>query len=79
MSYGESRRQQMGDLAVRTTPTLPWEVLAEVVGSEERLRGRVTDVAARVDREQLEERTRIALETAERYVAGELSERDDRF
>jgi KAP-like P-loop domain-containing protein len=76
-SYGESRRQQTGDLAVRTTPQLPWEVLARVVGGEERLRARVGEVAARVDRERLDDRTRLALETAERYVSGELPERDD--
>lgn len=75
--YGESRGQQMGDLAVRTTPQLPWELLADIVGGEERLRERVGEVAARVDREQLDDRTRIALETAERYVSGELPERDD--
>jgi hypothetical protein len=74
--YGESQRQQMGDLAVRTTPTLPWEVLVDVVGGEERLRERVTEVAARVDRGHLDERTRVAIETAERYVSGELPERE---
>jgi hypothetical protein len=37
----------------------------------------VGEVAARVDREQLDDRTRVALETAERYVSGELPERDD--
>lgn len=76
--YGESRRQQMGDLAVRSTPMLPWELLAEIVGGEGRLRQRVTEIVARVDRNQLDERTRLALETAERYVSGELPERDDR-
>jgi hypothetical protein len=75
--YGESRRQQMGDLAVRTTPQLPWELLADIVGGEERLRERVGEVATRVDREQLDDRAHVALETAERYVSGELPERDD--
>lgn len=75
--YGESRRQQMGDLAVRTTPQLPWKLLADIVGGEERLRERVGEVATRVDREELDDRARVALETAERYVSGELPERDD--
>lgn len=67
----------MGDLAVRTAPQLPWELLADIVGGEERLRERVSEVAARVDREQLGGRTLVALETAERYASGELPERDE--
>ena len=50
-----------------------------MVGDEERLTQRVTELAGRVDRAQLDERTRLALETAERYASGELPVRDDRF
>jgi predicted KAP-like P-loop ATPase len=78
-SYSEQRSQTVGDLAVRSTPTLYWPGLAEMVGDEERLTQRVTELAGRVDRAQLDERTRLALETAERYASGELPVRDDRF
>jgi hypothetical protein len=52
-------------------------MLADVVGGEARLRVRIVDLAARVDRDKLDARTRVASETAERYVAGELPPPDD--
>jgi hypothetical protein len=67
---------QAGKLYVTSTPQLPWDGLGEMVGSRERLEQRVTELAERVDRSALDERTRFALETAELYVSGELPPKD---
>jgi len=75
-ALSERRSQSLGDLAVRTTADLPWEGLAEMIGGIEKLSARVSDVASRVARDELDERTRLALETAERFAIGELPERD---
>jgi len=50
---------------VRTTPTLPWGCSPTLSG-EARLPARIVDVAARVNRDKLDARTRVAFETAER-------------
>ena len=47
-----------------------------MVGSMERLERRVTELAESIDRSELDERTRLVLETAERYVSGELPSKD---
>jgi predicted KAP-like P-loop ATPase len=75
---GERRRQTMGDYAVRAQPSLPWELYAEWLGAE-RLAARAVEVGASVDRSQLDDRTQSALDTAEKYVAGDLSHEDDDF
>jgi hypothetical protein len=73
---GETTSQTLGDYAVRTRPTLPWEIYEEWIGAEE-LRRRIEEIARRVDRATLDDRTAAALETAEKYSSGELSNRDD--
>jgi predicted KAP-like P-loop ATPase len=75
-AYDERQSQTVGDLAVRSIPSLHWEGLAEMVGSEERLTARIVEMSGRVDRDELDERTQKAFETAERYVSGELPERN---
>jgi hypothetical protein len=75
-ALGEMQTQSMGDVYVTSTPQLPWDGLGEMVGSRERLEQRVTELAERVDRSALDERTRFALETAELYVSGELPPKD---
>ena len=69
---GEQRSQTMGDYAVQSRPTLPWELYQEWIGESE-LSQRVDELANRADREALPDRTRKALEAAERYASGELS------
>jgi hypothetical protein len=64
-TYREQQEQTVGDLAVRKTPTLPWEWLAQIVGDEPELGERVTEIAASTDVDALDELTRAALETAE--------------
>ena len=71
-SYGESRSQTVGDLAVRSVPTLPWEPLADLIGGEERLKERIGELASHRSDEELDERTKLALDAAERYAKGEL-------
>jgi predicted KAP-like P-loop ATPase len=71
---GERRRQTMGDYAVRTVPSLPWELLQEWF-RDPALRQRVLEL--RVDKDSLDDRTRAALEAAEKYAAGELTNHDD--
>jgi hypothetical protein len=78
-AYSERKAQTMGDLAVQTTPSLPWEWLVEIAGSETRLRERIAELRASVNTEDLDQRTRAALETAERYASGELPSPDDRY
>jgi predicted KAP-like P-loop ATPase len=70
--FGEQRSQTMGDYAVQSRPSLPWELYQEWIGDAE-LRQRVQDVAARTAADELHERTRAALEAAERYATGELT------
>jgi predicted KAP-like P-loop ATPase len=70
----EQRSQTMGDYAVRTTPAIPWPLLVEWLG-EDLLRTRVTELAETQMDAALEERTALALQTAVRYVSGELPER----
>lgn len=70
----EHRSQTVGDVAVQTTPALPWQMMADLVGDEARLRERVADVGEHTERDDLDDRTRLALETAERYASGELEE-----
>jgi hypothetical protein len=69
---GERRRQTVGDYAAHTQPTLPWELFEDWFG-EAGLRERVEALSRRVDRDGLPERTRAALDAAERYAAGELT------
>jgi hypothetical protein len=69
---GERRRQTVGDYAADTQPTLPWELFEDWFG-EAGLRERVEALSRRVDRDGLPERTRAALEAADRYAAGELT------
>jgi predicted KAP-like P-loop ATPase len=69
---GEQRSQTMGDYAVRSRPSLPWELYEQWIGKEE-LRQRVEELTLRTDREVLPARSRVALETAEGYASGELS------
>ncbi len=76
-ALSEHRSQTVGDLAVRSTPALPWESLAEIVGGEAALKRRLDEIRARVDPDELDDRTRLALETAERYRTGQPP--DDRF
>jgi hypothetical protein len=68
----EQRSQTMGDYAVRARPSLPWELLVEWLG-EDQLKRRIDELGRTVDREAIPERTRVTLETAERYASGELS------
>ncbi len=73
---GEQRSQTMGDYAVRSWAALPWELYKRWLG-EDRLRQRLAEVVSRVDPESLPERTRVSLETAQRYASGEQS--NERF
>jgi hypothetical protein len=41
---------------------------------ESRLKQRLSEVVERTDRSQLDERTTLALETAQKYARGELAE-----
>jgi hypothetical protein len=75
-SYSEHQSQSVGELAVRTVYVLPWDGLAEMVGSAQRLKERVQEIAAHVDGEQLDDRTRAAFETAQLYASGELPNLD---
>jgi hypothetical protein len=75
-ALSERQSQGLGDLAVHSAPDLPWERLAEQSGGLDALVARVGEVAARTDRDQLDRRTRLALETAERYASGEQPNRD---
>lgn len=65
--------QPMNTRAFRRKLMLPWKLLAFWFGGEDRLNQRITEVGERVDRDSLPPRTRAALETAERYVSGELT------
>lgn len=67
----ESRSQTLGDVAVRSTPTLQWPLIAELVGDETPLVARVQALAASVDRSQLDGRTVEALDLALRYATGD--------
>jgi predicted KAP-like P-loop ATPase len=75
-ALGERRRQMIGDYAVRTVPSLPWE-LFEVWFGEAALRERVEQLSRRVDKDTLPDRTRAALEAAEQSAAGELTNNED--
>jgi predicted KAP-like P-loop ATPase len=74
---GVRRSQTAGEYAVRTQPSLPWE-LFEAWFNEAGLRERIEALSRRVEKDALPDRTRAALETAERYAAGELTN-DDEF
>jgi predicted KAP-like P-loop ATPase len=76
-SLGQRRRQMVGDYAVDTQPSLPWELLETWFG-EDGLRERVEALSRGVDKDALPARTCVALETAERYAAGDLTN-DERF
>lgn len=52
--------------------SLPWSRLSQWLGGRRALEQRLTELSQVVDRETLPRPTRIALEAAERYVAGEL-------
>jgi predicted KAP-like P-loop ATPase len=69
---GERRSQSVGEYAVRTRPMLPWELFEAWFG-EAGLRERVEALSRRVEKDTLPDRTTTALETAERYAAGELT------
>ena len=69
---GERRAQAVGDYAVRRRASLPWEAFEEWLGAD-LLRERLREVADESERASLDERTRLALETAESYAAGELN------
>lgn len=75
-ALSERQSQSSGALAVHSTPDLPWDGIAELVGGADELVSRVNHVATHITREQLDERTELALETAEKYVSGELPLRD---
>jgi hypothetical protein len=72
----EQRSQTVGDYAVRSWPALPWELYERWLGSDP-LRTRLREVARAVAAEALPERTRVALDTAERYASGQQS--NERF
>ncbi len=69
-SLSEQRSQTVGDYAVRSQPALPWELFERWFGPD-LLRERLREVAERVVPGTLPERTRIALDTAERYASGQ--------
>jgi hypothetical protein len=71
-ALSEHQSQTVGELAIRSTPALWWPGLIDMVGDESALKRRISEVAGRIDRDQLDDRTRLALETAERYSSGEL-------
>jgi hypothetical protein len=73
---GETRSQTMGDYAVHSSPSLPWELYEEWFGADE-LRERLATLAAGTNLEELPSRTLAALEAATRYASGELS--NERF
>lgn len=73
---GEQRSQTVGDYAVRSRPSLPWELYEEWLGADQ-LRRRVGELAERTETESLPMRTKAALEAAQKYVSGELS--NERF
>jgi hypothetical protein len=69
-TLGERRSQTVGDVAVRSVPSLPWDWLTETFG--ERLPARIAELEAAQADQELDARTRLALQTATRYVRGEL-------
>lgn len=71
---GEQRSQNIGEYAVRTQPSLPWELLESWLGAAE-LRSRVEHLAT-LDRTGWDDRTVAALRAAEDYVSGKLSNKD---
>jgi len=75
-ALSERQAQGLGDLTVHSTPDLPWDGLAEMAGGTDQLITRVNEIAGQVDRDQLDERTRVAFETAQRYVSGDLPKKD---
>ena len=62
----DARSQELGSRAVTRSLRLRWDTLAEVFGSEENLRRRVD----RIDEEQLDEDSRLAVELARKYLTG---------
>jgi predicted KAP-like P-loop ATPase len=69
---GEQSSQTLGDYAVRSRPSLPWELYQQWIGEAE-LNQRIQDLASRTGREDLHDRGRAALEAAEMYASGELA------
>ncbi|MDQ4142988.1 MAG: KAP family NTPase [Actinomycetota bacterium] len=69
---GEQTSQTIGDYAVRSRPSLPWELYGQWLG-EEAVRQRVEDLAAKTAGHGLPERSRAALEAAQKYASGDLS------
>jgi hypothetical protein len=68
----ERRSQTAGEYAVHVRPSLPWELFEAWFG-EVALRERIEMLSRSVDTQALPKRTRAALETAQRYAAGELT------
>lgn len=72
---GEQRAQTVGEYAVTSRPSLPWEVLESWLGGAE-LRSRVEHLVGR-DKSGWDERTIAAVAAAEQYAAGTLSNNND--
>lgn len=68
-SWTEGFSQNMDDVAVRSHPKLNWEWLKDLVG-EALAKRRVLEIASTVDRGQLDDRGRHALELAEEHARG---------
>jgi predicted KAP-like P-loop ATPase len=68
----EQRSQTMGEYAVQSRPALPWELFIEWFGEDE-LKARIKELSDRVNRNALDQRSKEALDAAERYSSGELS------
>lgn len=68
-SLGETTSQGMGDVGVRRTATLPWDWLKTLLPEGE-LETRVMGLAGRLDPTLLDDRTKEALELAEKYAEG---------
>jgi predicted KAP-like P-loop ATPase len=68
-SLGETTSQGMGDVGVRRTATLPWDWLKTLLPEGE-LETRVRGLAGRLDPTLLDDRTKEALELAEKYAEG---------